>query len=72
MCVSREITQRLVNHNYTFDESDAWLDLWCHTTVNDPGNAFSFLAPTVQYGKYGTILTLETLGHRWGWEKTKV
>ena len=70
--VSREITKRLVDHNYIFEESDAWLDLWCHTTVNDPGNAFSFLAPTVQYGKYGAILTLETLGRRWGWEKTKV
>nr|MCR5173844.1 hypothetical protein [Oscillospiraceae bacterium] len=72
VCVSREITQRLAVHNYKFEESDAWLDLWCHTTVNDPGNAFSFLAPTVQYGKYGTILTLEILGRRWGWEKTKV
>jgi hypothetical protein len=72
VCVSREITQRLVDHNYKFEESDAWLDLWCHTTVEDPGNAFSFLAPTVQYGKYGAILTLETLGRRWGWEKTKV
>ena len=30
------------------------------------------MAPTVQYGKYGALLTLETLGHRWGWEKTKV
>ena len=72
VCVSREITQRLVDRNYKFEESDAWLDLWCHTTVEDPGNAFSFLAPAVQYGKYGAILTLETLGRRWGWEKTKV
>ena len=40
--------------------------------LNDSQNAFSFLAPTVQYGKYGAILTLETLGQRWGWEKTKV
>jgi hypothetical protein len=72
VCVSREITQRLVEHNYKFEESDAWLDLWCHTTVEDSGNAFSFLAPAVQYGKYGAILTLETLGRRWGWEKTKV
>ena len=69
VCVSREITQRLVDRNYKFEESDAWLDLWCHTTVEDPGNAFSFLAPAVQYGKYGAILTLETLGRRWGWER---
>ncbi len=33
---------------------------------------FSFLAPAVQYGKYGAVLTLEALGQRWGWEKTKV
>ena len=72
VCVSREITQKLVEHNYIFEDADALLDLWCHTTVNDPGNAFSFLAPSVQYGKYGVILTLETLGRRWGWEKTKV
>ena len=37
-----------------------------------PGNAFSFLAPAVQYGKYGAVLTLEILGQRWGGEKTKV
>lgn len=30
------------------------------------------MAPAIQYGKYGAILTLETLGQRWGWEKTKV
>ena len=36
------------------------------------GNAFSFLAPAIQYGKYGSVLTLETLGQRWKWEKTKV
>lgn len=40
--------------------------------TNDPNNAFSCMAPAVQYGKYGAILTLETLGQRWGWEKTKV
>ena len=26
----------------------------------------------MQFGKYGSVLTLETLGNRWGWEKTKV
>ena len=35
-------------------------------------HAFSFLAPTAQYGQYGAALTLEALGQRWGWEKTKV
>jgi len=32
----------------------------------------SFFAPVIRYGKYGANLTLETLGQRWGWEKTKV
>lgn len=67
-----KITQRLAEAHYHFDESDAWLDLWCHTVWQESGNAFSHMAPTVQFGKYGAILTLETLGHRWGWEKTKV
>ena len=49
-----------------------WLDLWCHTVYQEPGNAFSHMAPAVQFGKLGAILTLETLGRRWGWEKTKV
>ncbi len=72
LCLPRKITQRLVDAGKEFDESDAWLDLWCHTIYEDYGNAFSFLAPVVQCGKYGAILTLESLGNRWGWEKTKV
>ena len=72
LCMPRSITQRLVDAGTVFQEADAWLDLWCHTTFEDYGNAFSFLAPVIQYGKYGTILTLDTLGQRWGWEKTKV
>lgn len=72
LCLPRSITQRLVEQHYTFGESDAWLDLWCHTTWMDTHNVFSCLAPAVQYGKTGAVLTLETLGRRWGWEKTKV
>jgi len=72
LCMPRNITDRLVEHNYIFEEADAWLDLWCHTVSEDPGNAFSFLAPVCQFGKFGAILTLETLGQRWNWEKTKV
>lgn len=72
LCMPRSITARLVETGKVFDEADAWLDLWCHTTYGDYANAFSFLAPTVQYGKYGSVLTLETLGQRWKWEKTKV
>ena len=72
LCLPRNITQRLVETHDYFDEADAWLDLWCHTVWQDPGNAFSHIAPAVQYGQYGAVLTLETLGRRWGWEKTKV
>ena len=72
LCLPRNITQRLAGEQYIFDEADAWLDLWCHTVSEEPGNAFSFIAPAVQYGNYGAILTMEKLGQRWGWEKTKV
>lgn len=69
LCLPRNITDRLVEQQYIFDEADAWLDLWCHTVSEDPDNAFSFLAPIAQFGKFGTVLTLETLGQRWNWEK---
>ena len=72
LCLPRNITQRLAEAHYQFDESDAWLDLWCHTVWQDPGNAFSHTAPAVQYGQQGAVLTLEAMGRRWGWEKTKV
>ena len=72
LCMPRDITERLAASGHVFGDADAWLDLWCHTVFRDYGNAFSFLAPAVQFGKYGAVLTLETLGQRWGWEKTKV
>lgn len=72
LCLPRNITERLVEKNYIFDEADAWMDLWCHSVWQESNNAFSCLAPAVQYGKYGALLTLDTLGQRWGWEKTKV
>ena len=70
LCLPRNIPDRLVGH--VFEEADAWLDLWCHTVWQEPKNIFSHLAPAVQYGPMGAVLTLETLGNRWGWEKTKV
>ena len=72
LCLPRNITQCLAEARYQFEESDAWLDLWCHTVWRDPNNAFSYLAPVVQFGREGVALTLERLGSRWGWEKTKV
>lgn len=49
LCLPRNITQRLADQHYTFGESDAWLDLWCHTVWQETGNAFSYLAPAVQF-----------------------
>jgi len=43
LCMPRNITERLAEQGRVFDESDAWLDLWCHTVFRDYGNAFSFL-----------------------------
>ncbi len=70
--VPRNLTERLIDNGREFDEADAWVDLWCHTVYRDYGNAFSFLGAAVQFGKYGSVLTLEGLGKRWHWEKTKV
>jgi len=72
LCLPRNITQRLADAQYQFEEADTWLDLWCHTVWQDPNNAFSHLTPTVQFGRECAALTLEGLGTRWGWEKTKV
>ena len=43
LCMPREIPERLVGKR-EFEEADAWLDLWCHTTYGDYGNAFSFFS----------------------------
>lgn len=72
ICIPRNVTDHLTENNYVFDEADAWLDLWCHTVWRDERNIFSYEMPVIQYGKYGIALTLETLGKRWKWEKTKV
>lgn len=72
LCLPRTVTERLVKADYTFDESDAWLDLWCHTVSDDPDDAFSFLSPHIRFRNGHSFLSLETLGRRWHWEKTKV
>lgn len=72
LCLPRNITERLTKQNYTFEEADAWLDLWCHTVWQDPRNVFSYQAPAVQLGPRGAVFSLEALGRRWRWEKTKV
>lgn len=55
LCVLRNITERLAQQHYKFEEADAWLDLWCHTVWEDSDNGFSFFAPVIQYGKYGAM-----------------
>ena len=72
LCLPRSIPDRLANQHYYFEEADALLDLWCHTVWQEPRNIFSHMAPMVQFGSLGAVLTLEILGRRWGWEKTKV
>ncbi len=67
LCIPRDVTERLVRQGYRFGESDAWFDLWCHTVWGDLYNAFSRLAPTIQIMRGKPILTLESLGARWGW-----
>ena len=32
LCMPRNITERLIEHNYIFEEADAWLDLWCQSS----------------------------------------
>ena len=54
LCLPRSIPQRLADHKLQFGEADAWLDLWCHTVWQDDHNVFSFQAPAVQFGSYGT------------------
>ena len=71
LCLPRNITERLVKAGHCFEESDAWLDLWCHTVYRDLDNVLSFQAPTIQFQREAA-LTLESLGNRWGWERTKV
>ena len=62
ICLPRNITQRLADRKIKFGDADAWLDLWCHTVWRENSNAFSYMAPTVQFGTMGAALTLEALG----------
>ena len=71
ICVPRNITDRLIENGYVFEESDAWLDLWIHTVFYDKKNFLTFFAPSVTFGDFLSFLSLEALSKRWGWEKTK-
>ena len=71
ICAPRNITNRLIEKRYVFEESDAWLDLWVHTVFNDKKNFLTFFSPSVTFGDFLSFLSLEALSKRWGWEKTK-
>ncbi len=71
LCVPRDITERLVEKGYKFEEADAWLDLWVHTVYEDKKYFSTFFAPTVRFSHFKSFLSLEGLSKRWGWEKTK-
>ena len=42
LCLPRNITERLVSLDYKFEETDAWLDLWCHTDQMTQAMRFLF------------------------------
>lgn len=71
LCLPRTLTQPLIQAGYVFEETDAWLDLWIHTIYQDSDSPLSNIVPLVQFDG-GPALTLEYLGKRWGWERTKV
>ena len=71
ICVPRNITERLIEKGYVFEESDAWLDLWIHTIFYDKKIFLTFFAPCVAFCDFLSFLSLEALSKRWGWEKTK-
>ena len=50
------------DQHYTFGESDAWLDLWCHTVWQETGNAFSYLAPAIQFRRLWRRFDIGSLG----------
>lgn len=72
ICVPRNLTQRLVDIGYVFDDADAFYDLYLHTVYNYGYNPFSEKCPVVMYDENTSVITLDVLGQRWGWSKTKV
>lgn len=72
ICVPRNLTQRLVDTGYVFDDADAFYDLYLHTVYDYGYNPFSEKCPVVMYDENTSVITLEVLSQRWGWSKTKV
>ena len=69
--ISRNVADKLVANSVRFSDGDAIVDLWAHTVFKDAKNAFCCLSPAVQFGSHAA-LTLDFLGKRWRWEKSKV
>ena len=55
-----------------FNDADAFYDLYLNTVFNYGYNPFSEKAPVVMYDKNTSVITLDVLGQRWNWSKTKV
>lgn len=72
ICVPRNLTERLVERKYVFDDADAFFDLYLHTVHNYASNPFSKECPCIQYEKGSIILTLDILCKRWNWSLSKV
>lgn len=72
ICIPRNLTERLVEKGYVFNDADAFYDLYLHTVYNYENNPFSQKCPSVMYNRVSSVLTLDKLGERWGWSKNKV
>ncbi|MCH5192058.1 MAG: hypothetical protein J1F23_07835 [Oscillospiraceae bacterium] len=72
ICIPRNLTERLVEKHYVFDDADAFYDLYLHTVDRHEKNPFSELCPTVMYEKGTSVFTFDYLCTRWGWNKSKV
>lgn len=72
ICIPRDLTERLVESHYDFDDADAFYDLYLHTVDRYERNPFSQICPTVMYKRGTSVFTLDYLCTRWGWTKCKV
>lgn len=72
ICIPRDLTERLVERHYVFDDADAFYDLYLHTVDRTESNPFSQICPTVMYKRGNSVFTLDYLCTRWGWSKCKV
>lgn len=48
LCLPRNITERLAQQHHKFEETDAWLDLWCHTVWEDPDTRVYFFTQELE------------------------